>query len=791
MKFSEHWLRTFVDPPLDGPALADALTMAGLEVEDRVPVAPPFRGVVVSKVLAVERHPNADRLTLCRVDAGDAAPASVVCGAPNVAAGMKAPFARVGAELPGGAIIRQTDVRGVASQGMLCSARELGLSDDASGLYPLDRNLPVGADLRQALDLDDATLEVKLTPNRADCLSTFGLAREIAAITAARLGPMPAAIVTATGGARRAVRVTDPQACPRFCCRVIDDIDPNASTPSWIKQRLERCGIRSISAVVDVTNYVMLELGAPLHAYDNALLAGDVVVRFARAGETLTLLNGTRLDLEPDLLLVADEKKPLGLAGIMGGEASSVGSSTKAVLVEGAFWNPAVIQGKSRRLGLATDAAFRFERGVDFALCPHAVDRATQLIIELCGGRAGPLVDVRGTLPRRDAVRVRSARAARILGVAVTPETIGSIFARLGIAAVRRGADFDATPPSYRFDLSIEEDFIEEVARLHGYDNIPAAPGAHRQTMLPAPETERPAIALKQRLVDRDYHEVITFSFVSGAAERLLRRDGAPIKVLNPIASNLDVMRTTLIGGLLEVLRTNVNRRQERVRVFEFGRCFVRDGERYLQPHRIAALAYGPALPEGWAGDPREVDFFDVKGDLEALAAPLPVTTAAAADHPALHPGRSARVAVASVEAGWIGELHPRLVRSYELARAPVVFEVDLDAVGSAALPAARPVSRFPVVRRDLAVVVDENIPGQEILDALRAGRPAHVERIEVFDVYRGPGIGPGKKSLAILVLIQDTARTLTDAEIDATVAGLLRELENRFRATLRQQGIQ
>ena len=790
MKFSEHWLRTLVDPPLDGPALADALTMAGLEVEDRAPVAPPFRGVVVGKVLAVERHPNADRLTLCRVDAGDATPATVVCGAPNVAAGMKAPFARVGAELPGGMTIRQTEVRGVASQGMLCSARELGLSDDASGLYELDARLPPGADLRQALDLDDATLEVKLTPNRADCLSTLGLAREIAAITEAPLAPIPAANVPATGGANRAVRVADPQACPRFCCRVIEGIDADAPTPSWIKQRLERCGIRSISAVVDVTNYVMLELGTPLHAYDNDRLDGDIVVRFANAGETLTLLNGTRLDLEPDLLLVADDKKPLGLAGIMGGEGSSIGPGTTAVLVEGAFWNPAVVQGKSRRLGFATDAGFRFERGVDFAMCPHAVDRATQLIIELCGGRAGAPCDVRGTLPRRDRVHVRSARVARVLGVAVAPETIGAIFARLGIAAARHGADFDVTPPSYRFDLSIEEDFIEEVARLHGYQNIPAAPGAHRQTMLPAPETERPVSALKQRLVDRDYHEVITFSFVSGATERLMRGDGDPIKVLNPIASDRDVMRTTLLGGLLEVLHSNVNRRQERVRIFEFGRCFLRDGTGYEQPHRIAALAYGRALPEGWTGDPREVDFFDLKGDLEALATPLPVTTAAAAHH-AFHPGRSARVAVAGVEAGWIGELHPRLIRNYDLARAPVVFEVDLDALRSTGLPAARPVSRFPVVRRDLAIVVDDSIPSQEILDVLRAGRPAHVERVEVFDVYRGPGVGTGKKSLAILVLIQDTARTLTDAEIDATVVGLLRLLENRFKATLRQQGTQ
>ena len=450
--------------------------------------------------------------------------------------------------------------------------------------------------------LDDAVLEVKLTPNRADCLSILGLAREVAAITGVSLAQPPLEAVPSRGKGRRGVRIEDPLACPRFCGRVIEGIDASAPTPAWIRQRIERSGIRSISAIVDVTNYVMLELGQPLHAYDDALLDGDVVVRFARPGERLTLLNGQTVDLDPDLLLVADDKKPLGLAGIMGGEHSGIGNGTTTVFLEGAFWNPAVIQGKARRLGFATDAGFRFERGVDFAIGPAAVDRATQLIIELCGGHAGALIDIRGTLPRRDPVRVRSARVARILGVAIAPETIAAIFARLGLAAKREGPDFVVTPPSYRFDLTIEEDFIEEVARLYGYDNIPARPAKHAQAMLPAPESLRSAAALRSRLVDRDYHEVITFSFVSSETERLLNANSDPIKVLNPIASNLDVMRTTLLGGLLEVLRTNVNRKLERVRVFEAGRCFVRDGERYDQSLRIGGLAFGsaPARALGW-----------------------------------------------------------------------------------------------------------------------------------------------------------------------------------------------
>jgi phenylalanyl-tRNA synthetase beta chain len=786
MKFSEHWLRTLVDPPVSGDALAEALTMAGIEVEGRSPVAPPFSGVVVGKVLAVEHHPNADRLTVCRVDIGQDAPVSVVCGAPNVAAGVVAPYARVGAELPGGLRIRQAAMRGVESQGMLCSAAELGLSDDASGLLLLDPNAPIGVDLRRVLDLDDFILEVKLTPNRADCLSLLGLAREVAAITGKPLLPPPSAPVRDGGSARRAVRVEDALACPRFCGRVIEGIDATAPTPAWIRQRIERSGIRSISAVVDVTNYVMLERGQPLHAYDDALLEGDVVVRFARPGERLTLLNGQQLDLDPDLLLVADEGKPLGLAGIMGGQHSGIGSGTTTVFLEGAFWNPAVIQGKARRLGFTTDAGFRFERGVDFAIAPVAVNRATELIIELCGGRAGPLTDVCSALPRRDPVRVRSARVARILGLAIAPDIIGAIFARLGLAAKREGEDFVVTPPSYRFDLAIEEDFIEEVARLYGYDNIPALPARHTQSMLPAPESVRPAMALRNRMVDRDYHEIITFSFVSADSERLLNGNADPIKVLNPIASDLDVMRTTLLGGFLDVLRKNVNRKQERVRVFETGRCFIRDGEHYDQPLRIGGLAFGPALSEHWDGAAREVDFFDVKADVAALAAPLQITTEAAG-HSALHPGRSARVLVSGVAAGWIGELHPRLVRAYELPRACVVFELDQDAIQQTPLPVARPVPRFPIVRRDVAVVIDDAVPAQALLDALNAVRPPHVERVGVFDVYRGPRVGLGKKSLAILVLMQDTARTLTDAEIDATVADLLRELEKRFKATLRR----
>ncbi len=654
------------------------------------------------------------------------------------------------------------------------------------GLLVLDPDIAPGTDVREALDLDDAVLTLKLTPNRADCLSVAGLAREVSAITSVPQCHPASARISANAKLTRGVRVEDPQACPRFCGRVISGIDPSATTPAWMRQRIERSGIRSISAVVDVTNYVMLELGQPLHAYDERMLEGDLVVRFAKAGETLTLLNGQKIELDSDLLLVADERKPLGLAGIMGGEHSGIGDTTTSIFLEGAFWNPAVIQGKARRLGFATDAGYRFERGVDFASADRAVDRATQLILEICGGEAGALIDVLGPVPRRDAIRVRPKRVARILGIEIPDATLADIFARLGTHPVRDGADFVVTPPSFRFDLSIEEDFIEEAARLYGFDNIPARPVRHGQAMLPEREATRSISGLRQRLVDRDYQEVLTFGFVSSTTELAIRPEGDPIKVLNPIASQFDVMRTTLLGGLVQTLRTNLNRKLERARIFEAGRCFLREGERYAQPLRIGGLAFGPALAEQWGVPKRNVDFFDVKSDVQALVWPLALRTEGAA-HPALHPGRSARVFVEGREAGWMGELHPRLMRAFDLAGpAPVVFELEQAALMELLLPAAKAVSRLPIVRRDIAVVVDEGVRAGAVLDELRRCSPSQVERIELFDVYRGKGVESGKKSLAILVLMQDTARTLTDSEIDSTVADLVRVLRDRFGASIR-----
>jgi phenylalanyl-tRNA synthetase beta chain len=786
MRFPEHWLRTMADPARDTARLCETLTMAGLEVEECTPAAPRFTNVVVGRIEKVEPHPNADRLRLCTVDVGEPARLAIVCGAPNAAAGMLVPCARVGAALPGDVTIKRAAVRGVESAGMLCSAKELGLSDDASGLLALPADLVPGTDLRRALDLDDNLITLKLTPNRADCLSILGIAREVAAMTGAPLRAPSSAPVSVASNAVHRVRVEDFGACPRFASRVIEGVDPAAPTPGWMKSRLERSGIRSISAIVDVTNYVMLELGQPLHAYDRALLEGDVVVRFALPQEKLLLLNGETLDLERDLLMVCDERKPLGLAGIMGGEYSGIATTTRDVFLEGAFWSPAVIQGKMRRLGFVSDAGHRFERGVDFELPPVAVERATELIVAICGGRAGPLQDVKGPLPRRDPVRVRASRVARLLGIELATDTIAGIFTRLGFAFARDGDGFIVTPPSYRFDLALEEDYVEEIARAHGYDNIPATPAHHASTMLPLPEARPGPPAVRARLVARDWQEVVTFGFVDEAVERVLDPSGAPVRVLNPIAAQLSVMRRTLLPGLIETLSTNLKRKVPRVRVFECGRVFREaraDGA--AQPLRVGGLAFGDALPVQWGEAARPVDLFDVKGDLEAMVAPRRLVTEREA-YPWLHPGRSARVRVDGEDAGWLGELHPRIARELDLPRPPVVFELDLAIAGQRPMPCIAPVSKQPVVRRDIAIVVDEAVPAQAILDALESAKPPHVEAVRLFDAFRGGGLPSGRKSLAILVLMQDTARTLTDAEIDATVAGLVALLEKRFDAVLR-----
>ena len=802
MQFSEHWLRSLVNPPLDSEELAHLLTMAGLEVEEMRAAAPAFAGVVVAQVLSVEKHPDADKLKLCRVDIGHGEPLQIVCGAPNVAPGIKVPCAQVGAELPGMSI-KRAKVRGIESFGMLCSARELGLSEDHGGLLILADDAPVGQNIREHLLLDDALLTLKLTPNRADCLSLTGIAREVAALSGAPLCLPEIKAVPAVHDEQRAIVLDAEKACPRYCGRIIKAVNGKAPTPDWIKRRLERSGIRAISALVDVTNYVMLELGQPLHAFDNARLTGAIHVRYPQPGEQLKLLNEQSVTPTADTALIADEgdgvqpgSRALALAGIMGGAESGISDATSELFLESAFFTPDAVAGKARALGFSSDASYRYERGVDFNLQRAGIERATQLIMDICGGSPGPVVEAvaANSLPVRRAVQLRSARAAKLLGIALSPEQIEKLLLGLGFPVLRQGDDFTVTPPSHRFDIEIEADLIEEIARLHGYDNIPSPVPKGLLAMLPLPEERRTAMQLRHLVASRDYQEVVNYSFVDAAWEMDFCANATPIALANPIASQMGVMRTSLIGGLLGTLAFNLKRRTNRVRVFEIGRCFLRGEEDkpvagFVQPLRIAALCAGPVDPEQWGEPTRNADYFDAKSDLEALFSPQQLTFEKLV-HPALHPGRAATVLQDGRAVGIIGELHPQWVQKYELASlgnaAPVVFEIELDSLTSLPLPRYREVSRFPSVVRDLALLVSIEQTLQPLLDSLRAAAPAIVRGIELFDVYQGKGIETKQKSLALRIVMQDTEKTLADSDADAVIKKLTAVAAQEFGAKMR-----
>ena len=790
MKFSESWLRSFVDPACSGDEFSHLLTMAGLEVEEEETVAPAFDKVVVAQILEVDKHPDADRLNVCRVDVGSGELLQIVCGAPNAAAGIKVPCALPGAELPGGFTIKLAKVRGVASSGMLCSARELGIADDAAGLLVLGADARVGEDVRRHLDLDDRLLTLKLTPNRSDCLSLEGVAREVAALTGTPARFTEVDDVEVTIGSIRAVVLDAPEACPRYCGRVIAGVDATVATPTWMSRRLERSGIRPISALVDITNYVMLELGQPLHAFDNARLHGAIHARMAQTAEVITLLNEQTLELQDDVLLIADEQRPLAMAGVMGGEESGISLATTEVFLESAFFAPTAIAGRARRYSFVSDASHRFERGVDFGGTRRALERASRLVLDICGGRAGPVSEAMAKLPERHEVRLRPARVARVLGVALSAGRIGELFARLDLSFRRDGDDFVVMAPSYRFDIEIEEDLIEELARLHGYENIPSSSPVALMAMLPQTEETRPLARLRQIIADCGYQEVVNFAFVEEAWERDFADNSKLIRLANPIASQLSVMRSTLIGGLVANLATNLKRRQARARFFETGRCFFRDerGEPvagFRQPWTLTALAYGAAFPEQWGCVARNVDFFDVKGDLERLLAPR-TASFEKAGHPALHPGRSARIVLDGRAIGFVGELHPQWQQKYELPLAPVLFELDLDALVIAGLAHYAEVSRQPLVIRDMAIVVDQEVELQLLIDGMVASRPEIVREIKLFDLYAGRGVEAGKKSLAFRIMMQDTQKTLQEVEVDAAMQHLMTYLRETFAAQLR-----
>ena len=783
MQFSENWLRSLVNTDLDSQALSHALTMAGLEVEEMQPVAAPFSKVVVAKILSAEKHPDADRLQVCKVDVGLAEPLQIVCGAANARAGLIAPCAMVGAELPGFSI-KQAKVRGIESFGMMCSSKELGITAEAAGLLELDSDAVVGQDIREHLDLNDHLFTLKLTPNRSDCLSITGIARDVGAITGAATKFEEISPVAAALQQTKNVTVVEQAACPRYAGRLVSGINAKASTPAWMIKRLERSGLRSISAVVDITNYVLLALGQPMHAFDAAKLNGDINVRFAKAGESLQLLNDNTIELKADDLVIADAQGAVALAGIIGGKPTSVSDETADVFLESAFFVPSVIAGKARRLGLSTDSSYRFERGVDFGNTRNALEYATTLILQICGGKAGAVTEVVGTLPVRQPVQLRMSRLVSVLGIPFEQEKVAQLLTQLGFSYTAAGEVFTVAPPSYRFDIAIEEDLIEEVARLHGYDHIPATPPVAALTMLPAPEHQLHLNQVRDTLVASGYQEVVTYSFVDESWERDLLGNNAPIKLKNPIASNLSVMRTSIWGGLLDTLCYNLNRKQDRAFLFEIGAVFHQVDAAYQETARISGLAYGSAKPEQWAATNADVDFFDVKANVDALIGKE--CSYEKAEHSALHPGQSARIILNGKAIGWLGKLHPKWQQHYDLPKSTYLFEMDASAVLSRQLPAYQEVSKLLPVRRDIAIVLDENIAVETVLRAIRKESIPLVLDVALFDLYQGKGIADNKKSLALSVLMHDTQKTLTDSDADTVMTNLLQLLANSFDAVLR-----
>lgn len=789
MKFSETWLREWVAPALSTEQLAAQLTMAGLEVDAVTPAGAALTGVVVAEVLGVVPHPDAERLSVCRVSDG-VAEYQVVCGAPNVRPGLRVPFAREGAELPG-LTIRRARLRGVESSGMLCAADELGIESRGDGLLELPPDAPLGDDIVAYLQLADSVIELGLTPNRGDCLGIAGLAREVAALNAMAITPPDLRPVSATITDTVDVTLLAPAACPRYAGRVIRNVDVTRPSPLWLQERLRRSGVRSIDAVVDVTNYVLLELGQPLHAFDRNTLAGHVSVRLARPGERLLLLDGSERELGADMLVIADGQGAIALAGIMGGERTAVGVATRDIFLESAFFSPAALAGRARSLGMHTDASHRFERGVDFDLQVRAIERATRLLLDIVGGEPGPVVLAESNehLPALEPIRLRPQRLDTLLGITLASSEVEAILGRLGFVATRDGADWLVRPNSYRFDIRIEVDLIEEIARVHGYDRIPARVQNAAVPLRARPEAEHSLRAWRRRLETLGYQEAITYSFVDARTQSLLDPDRTPVAVANPISADMAVMRSTLWAGLIKAVQFNQNRQQRSVRLFETGLRFLPGAEGLEQRLAIAGIACGERAPENWTDAAVAVDFFDIKGDVEAL---LGIDATAdrfvfeAATHPALHPGQSVRLERDGEELGWLGGLHPELLKAFDLQGPVFVFEFDHARTCKKNLPNFKALSKFPEVRRDMALVLDDEVTAARILETVREVAGELLVNLRLFDVYRGQHIENGKKSMAVGVVLQHRERTLTDEEVNATMDRMLTALAARCGAVLR-----
>ena len=793
MKISEQWLREWANPALDSQALCDQLSVSGLEVDEMEPVAGPLCGVVVGEVIEAEQHPNADRLKLCQVRfADEEAPVDVVCGAPNVRAGVKYPFAMPGSRLHGGVKIRRSKIRGVESNGMLCSAVELGLGEESDGILELPDDAPLGVDISSFLELDDHSIEIELTPNRGDCLSIAGIAREVGVLNRVDLVQPEITEVAAMVDDVFSVDLDAPEDCPRYLGRVIRNIDPQAKTPIWMVEKLRRCGIRAISPTVDVTNYVMLELGQPMHAFDLHRLQGGIRVRKADAGEKLELLDGRVIELTPDVLVIADHERPVALAGIMGGEQSGVADSTSDLFLECAYFAPLGLAGVARRYGLHTDASHRYERGVDPQLQFRATERATQLLLDIVGGEPGPIVEgvAPEHVPERGTVSLRPARIELLLGMAVPSATVEDVLTRLGMRVSWDGERWQVVPPSYRFDIAIEADLIEEVARVVGYDQVPERSVNATSDALPTSEAVVTLDRMRNLLTARGYQEAITYSFVDRGLQQQLDPNAEALGLANPISSDMAVMRTNLWPGLVAAVAHNLNRQQTRVRLFESGLRFkVVEGGELLQQRMLSGAVTGPLLPLQWSGERRDADFFDVKADLEAL---LAMTGAAerfvfeASEVPGLHPGQTARVMRGETLVGHLGALHPQIARENKLVAPVYLFELHLEPLEQGATPQFGALSRFPLVRRDLSFVISERVTAELIARSVGQVAPDVLKNLELFDVYRGEGIDSGQKSISLELSFQAESRTLLDEEIDAAIDAIVATLSEGLGAKLR-----
>lgn len=792
MKFSEQWLREWVNPPISTAELAAQLTMAGLEVDAIEAVAGKFDHVVVGEVISLEKHPDADKLRVCQVNVGEKTPLQIVCGAANVHVGMKAPAALIGASLPGDLKIKKSKLRGVESFGMLCSAKELGLAESAEGLLPLPADAPVGQSIRDYLQLDDVSIELGLTPNRGDCLGVEGVAREVAVLNRLEVSGPAIKPVAASIKDTLSVTLTAAADCPQYCGRVIRGIKPGATTPFWMQEKLRRAGLRSLSPVVDVTNYVLLELGQPMHAFDLAKLKGGIEVRHSRAGEKLLLLDGQTIELQPGTLVIADGKGPLALAGIMGGEESAVHDDTVDIFLESAYFNPLSIAGKARAYGLHTDSSHRFERGVSPALQERAIERATQLLLDIVGGKPGPVIRAssQSHLPVRKAIQLREARVTQVLGTQLPADEINAILTRLGMQLRRDQAAWEVSPPAFRFDITIEEDLIEEVGRVYGYNRLTLQRPLSAMQMRPLPEARLELRRIRQTLIDLGFQEAVTYSFVDPKVQQALDPAVKAVALANPISAEMSVMRTNLWAGLVQAVQYNLNRQQNRLFLFECGLKFVQQPSDLKQEMVIAGLLTGAAVPEQWGEPKRAVDFYDAKGALEALIELTGCSTSfnfSVGEHLALHPGQTAQILRDGEQVGWLGAIHPQVAKSLDIDQTMYLFEMTTDSLQRGSLPAYQAVSKYPAIRRDLAIVVDRSVSAQNVQDCVRKAAPQTLVKVELFDMYTGEGIDSGRKSLALGLTLQDLSRTLTESDVEAVRLRIIEQLQSDLGATLRQ----